>query len=59
MRLSFTRFQFAGFLLLLVGLSACDQAPVPPPFRPYEEPQPFEPQPTEYLLEELDQGSGD
>jgi len=45
---------FSGLLmaaLLISGLNGCDQAPTPPPFRPYEEPEPFEPPETAYTLD--------
>jgi len=37
--------------LLISGMNGCDQAPTPPPFRPYEEPEPFEPPETAYTLD--------
>ena len=46
--------RFTGLLiaaLLISGLNGCDQAPTPPPFRPYEEPEPFEPPETAYTLD--------
>jgi hypothetical protein len=43
--------------ILIGGLNGCDQAPTPPPFRPYEEPEPFEPPETAYTLDTADKRS--
>jgi len=51
--LSCVRFLALSLVVLLFsGLAACDQAPTPPPFRPYDEPEPFEPPDTTYMLDE-------
>jgi hypothetical protein len=44
-------------LLLCSGLAGCDQAPTPPAFRPYEEPEPFEPPEMDYTLDEASESS--
>ena len=52
--------RFSGLLMVAIligGLNGCDQAPTPPPFRPYEEPEPFEPPETAYTLDTADKRS--
>jgi len=49
----------SSLVLLFTGLAACDQAPTPPPFRPYEEPEPFEQPVTDYTLDGAAESSGE
>jgi len=53
------RFLALSFSMLFGGLTACDQAPTPPPFRPYEEPVPFEAPETDYALDEAGESSAE
>jgi hypothetical protein len=48
-----------SFAVLFGGLTACDQAPTPPPFRTYEEPVPFEPPETDYTLDDAGDSSAE